>query len=255
MRDRISIKRGDKTVVLIHGFPEPIYKDTPLYRYFDNLGYSIIAPYLFSPKFKLTQTDVTEYVKKELEGRTPDVIVGVSLGGLLAPAVAREYPNARLVLVGTGPYIKIKTGGMNELIKIGKTPVFDIVYDLIEHVPTPLYALLYKMFNHPKMTPEEKLKLNEHIVKNWTSVRRVSENEDREVIDFLTSVNNTLLLKSLKNKTLIFAADNDSMMPPNLSRKMNHLIKHSRLVIGTGRIHYTVFDETDYKELGKFLLD
>jgi len=108
MRDRIDIKHGGKTAVLIHGFPEPIYKNSPLYSYFDLEGYSIIAPYLFSPGFKLTEDAVIKHIKTELNGRRPGVIVGISLGGLLAPALAKEYPDAKLVLIGTGPYIRPK---------------------------------------------------------------------------------------------------------------------------------------------------
>lgn len=253
MKDQIDIKPGGKVAVLIHGFPEPIYKDNPIYKYFDNQGYTIIAPYLFSPGFKLNQDAVVRHVKSELNGLTPNVIVGVSLGGLVAPALAKEFPMAKLILVGTGPYIKPKIKSMNGLLKIGKLPVFDYVYKAIEFIPTPLYAFFYKLFNHPKLNAAQKLELTRHIAKNWNCIQKISESEDREVIDFLTSVNNSLLLKSIKNKTLIFAADEDLLMPTVLSRKLNHLIKGSKLIVGKGKIHYTVFDETNYKDLNTFL--
>lgn len=253
MHDQEIIRPNSKTVVLVHGFPEPIYKDSPLFKYFDNLGYSIIAPYLFSTAFKLTEEDVLVHIESELKGRKPDVIVGVSMGGLVAPAIARLFPDAKLILIGTGPYIKPHLKSMDTLLKVGHTPLFDLIYDAIERVPTPLYALFYKLFNHPKLSPSQKLELNEHIVKNWSSIKGIAESEDREVIDFLITVNNTFLLKSLKNKTLIFAADSDSMMPLILSRKLNKFIKNSKLIVGKNRIHYSVFDKSDYEYLNKFL--
>jgi pimeloyl-ACP methyl ester carboxylesterase len=253
MHDHEIFRPNSKTVVLIHGFPEPIYTNNPLYRYFDKLGYTIIAPYLFSPGFRLTEEDVVRHIKSELKDRVPDVIAGVSMGGLVAPAVAQEYPEAKLILIGTGPYVKPHLKSMDTLMKIGRTRFFDLIYNAIEMVPTPLYAFFYKLFNHPKLTPSQKLQLNEHIVKNWTSIKSIAESEDREVIDFLATVNNTFLLKNLKNKTLIFAADADTLMPPALSRKLNRFVKGSKLVIGKNRIHYTVFDETDYPFLNNFL--
>ncbi len=254
MKDKFLKGKNGKTVVLIHGFPEPIYEDTPLFSYFTERGYSVIAPYLFSSEFKLSQRDVEKYIERKLHGRKPDVIVGVSMGGLLAPALARDFPSAKLILIGTGPFVKPSVGSLNFLLKIGKSHFFDAVYKIIESTPTPVYSFLYRLFNHPKMTLAQKAELEQHILENWSCVKNVSETEDREVVEFLTSVDNTTLLHSLQNKCLIFAADGDSLMPLVLARRLNLLIKNSRLVVTKGTIHYTVFSKNNYKDLDEFLL-
>ncbi len=253
-KPKIKVKNC-KTVVIVHGYPEPIYADSPLYSYFSERGYNVISPYLFSSEFKLTQEEVDKYIEGKLAGREPDVIVGVSMGGLLAPALAHDYPKSKLVLVGTGPYVRSNIESINTLLTICKSSLFDFIYKIILSTPTPVYSFIYKLFNHPKMNTSQKKELEEHIVKNWSCLKSIKESEEREVIQFLSGVDNSILLHSLKNKTLIFAADGDSMMPLKLAHKLNHLIKNSRLVINKGTIHYTVFGRDNYKDLNEFLLD
>ena len=97
---------NSKTVLLIHGYPEPIYEDSYLYSFFKDRGYNIIAPYLFTSEFKLTKEETKKFIEDKLNNKTPDVIVGVSMGGLIAPQIASDYSKAKLVLVATGPYVK-----------------------------------------------------------------------------------------------------------------------------------------------------
>ncbi len=253
VKDQITKGKNGKIAVLIHGFPEPIYPETPLYSYFARKGYTVIAPYLFNPRFKLSQKEVNRYVESELSGKKPDVVVGVSMGGLLAPALAKEYPKAELILIGTGPYIKPQSTTMNLFVKVAKSSFFDKLHKLIELTPSPVYTFLYKVFNHPPLSESEKEELAEHILKNWQCIKSVPESEDREVVDFLTTIDNSTLLHSLKNKTLIFAADGDSVMPLTLARKLNSLVKKSKLIINKGTIHYTVFGKDNYKDLDDFL--
>lgn len=252
MKDTIDIKRGGKLALLIHGYPEPIYKDNPIYQYFDERGYSIIAPYLFSPKFKLTDEEVKKYIDSELDGKKPDVIIGVSLGGLIAPYIGNEFPAAKLVLIGTGPYVRTETA-LDGLTKIGETPLSRPIFEVIKRTPTWLYSLIYNFVNHPNLSAPQRRELEAHIKKNWDCVTSIPYDEDKEVLDFLISTDNTSLLRSLKNKTLIFAGEKDVMMPVALSERLHNLIKGSELVISTERLHYSVFDDTNWKDLDIFL--
>jgi pimeloyl-ACP methyl ester carboxylesterase len=246
-------KTNQKVVVLIHGFPEPIYKSTPLYKYFENKDYQIISPYLFSSKFKLTADETVNYIVKLLDGRTPEVIVGVSLGGLLAPHLAKLYPVSKLILIATGPKIKTNIGPLNRIANIREKYLILPILSIVRHCPTWLYAQLYNLVNHPVLNEDEKIILKDHVTKNWTAIVGVSPEEDLEVLDFLTSVDNSVLLHSLKNKTLILTGDGDVMMPVLLSRRLKKLIKKSHLIINKGRLHYSVFTAADTKYFDVFL--
>lgn len=242
-----------KIAVLIHGYPEPIYKNSPLYVYFENNGYEIIAPYLFDSKFKLNPDNVTVYIKEKLKGRAPSVIVGLSLGGLLAPHLAKEFPKAKLVLMATGPKISCEVNILNEVINMKGKSVLLPLLEVAKFCPTWLYSLIYRLVNHSELSEKEKKELENHIVKNWKCITSLDLEEDLEVLDFLSHTDNTVLLHSLKNKTLIFAGDGDVMMPSILSKKLKSLIRNSKLIINSNRLHFSVFTSGDEKYLNEFL--
>lgn len=243
-------------VVLIHGYPEPISKNQPLYDYFASKEYSIISLSLLSSEFKLTQEGIMQYVKEKLEGREPDVIVGVSLGGLAAPFLAKDFPKVRLVLIATGPYIRTKIKTLNKLLTIGEASVlFSPVHWIIVRAPVWLYSLFYKLFSRPIIDPEEKRALEEHIKQNWQYLKNVSLSENKEVINFLASTDNSILLRSLKNKTLIFSGSDDNLLSYKLSLELKNLIKKSVLITTDNRMHFDIFAEAHFKVLDDFLGD
>jgi len=246
--------KNKKIVVLLHGYPEPIHQGHTLYRYFKSKNYEIISIYLFSPKFKLTQEDVRKFVSIELKGEYPDVIVGVSLGGLIAPYLAKYYPSAKLVLIATGPYIRTKITNLNKILsKLENSRFLTPVHWILLHTPISLYALLYRRLNRPIKKTKERNILETHIKQNWRHLKDIPLSEHREVIDFLVSTDNTILLKSLNNDTCIFTGIGDNMMPSELSIIMKNLIKRSEIVSCDQCLHFDVFNKDNYKHLDSFL--
>lgn len=252
--DNISKKRGSKIAVLIHGYPVSVSKDDPLYKYFDSRGYSIIALLLFNPDFKLTKEEVKADIERQLNGRKPEVIVGICFGALLAPFLAKTFPKAKLVLIAPAPFMKTKISSLNRLLALGETSaLLSPIQWIIGHTPIWLYALVYKMFIPPVTSTEEKRLLEEHIKQNWGYLRDIPPSENREVLDFIATTDNSVLLRSLTNKTLIFAQEGDTLLPFGLSLEVKNLIKGSILIKTTKRLHYAVFDESNYKQLDDFL--
>ena len=47
-------------------------------------------------------------IQCELNGTVPDVIVGISMGGLIAPHLAKDYPTTKLIMIASGPKLKTK---------------------------------------------------------------------------------------------------------------------------------------------------
>ncbi|OGM10859.1 hypothetical protein A2W13_00155 [Candidatus Woesebacteria bacterium RBG_16_36_11] len=248
------MKNNKKIVVLLHGYPEPIHKGHPLYKYFKNNNYEIVSIYLFDPKFKLTQEDVKKFVSIELKGEDPGVIVGVSLGGLIAPYLAKYYPSAKLVLIATGPYIRTKFTNINKYFsKLENSKILIPLHWLLLHTPSSLYSYFYKRLNKSITKTKERKILETHIKGNWKHLKNIPLSEHREVVDFLISTDNTLLLRSLNNKTIIFTGIGDNMMPSELSIIMKNLIKRSEIVSCDQCIHFDVFNKENYKHLDNFL--
>jgi hypothetical protein len=61
----------EKTVLILHGWPQPITKDSMYYKYFEKLGYSVVAPRLFSNEFVLNANEAKEFILKQINNPRP----------------------------------------------------------------------------------------------------------------------------------------------------------------------------------------
>jgi len=243
-----------KTVLLIHGCPEPIRQNSPLYKYFADRGYNVVAPYLFTEDLRLTGEDLKEFLEEKIGKEiSSDVIVGVSVGGLIASQLAVHYHDAKLVMVASGPYVKTKVKILNKLLLAGKPIFLSLLFKAGSFAPTWFYSLIYKTLNCPKLTEKENLKLKSHIREIRSSFKSISVGSGKEVLRYIVRTDNSQLLRSLKNKTIIFSSESDIMMPIFLSAELNELIKNSKLIVNKNRLHYDVFNEDNFKDLDDFL--
>ncbi|SRR3989344_3043342 len=90
-----------RVVLILHGWPR-IDSDSLIFKNFRRNKYTIICPYLFSDTFPFDLSGITKQVKLSLQGFNPDAIVGISLGGLILPKIARNYPKTKLIFVASG---------------------------------------------------------------------------------------------------------------------------------------------------------
>ncbi len=189
-------------------------------------------------------------VQLELRGRKPNVIIGISMGGLLAPHLAEQFPESKLVLIGTAPYFKTKIPIYNFLVHLEAHDEKLLLVRLLRLTPRWLFRFVYKFFN--KSNTLTNRDYQSRADENYNGAFRVPINKIKEVLRFVTKTNNSNLLQQISNKTIIFAGGSDSMMPVKLSEEMNSLIRNSKLII-SNRLHYDVFTKTDYRYLDEFL--
>ena len=136
-----------KTVVLLQGFPEAfLSKKTLIHSYFEDNKYRIVLPDLNSESLFDSEFVLSD-VESKLDGKSPDVIVGVSMGGLLAPVLANRYPKSKLVLVATGPYFKTKISAYNLLVALEARDKKTILIRILRLIPRGLFRFAYKNFN------------------------------------------------------------------------------------------------------------
>lgn len=100
----------------VHGFGvRRSHEYDTLRAYFEPLGYTIEAPLLFD-QTQLDDIDAKQWIAraeeplKELFKSNPRIIlIGFSMGGVIASELARRYPVERLVLIAPGfEYITVK---------------------------------------------------------------------------------------------------------------------------------------------------
>lgn len=237
--------------LIIHGYPQPIAKDHLLYDFFEQNNWEVIAPYLFTDEFVLSRENAQKYLEKELGDKKPDVIVGVSLGGLIAPLIAQNYPDSKLVLIATGAYFKPRSKMLWLVLIIKKFLGF--TYKLISLIPKRILFLFYRLVS-PLSTKDTSAKevYNLDAKRNIDFILKIPASKHKEIIDSALKIDNRQLLTTIKNKTLIFTGKNDVLMPLELSRELRTLIAGSRLVITPGQ-HFNVFTKDNLADLKAFL--
>lgn len=243
-----------KTILIIHGWPRPVDKDGPYYSYFNEWGYGVIAPEIFSTDFVLTSAEVKKFIEKQLSGEKPDVIMGVSLGGLIAPVVAQDYPDAKMILIATGPKFKPESTGFNIIVHLAKNKRLRNWLNLVKFLPTKILYRFYEIASPFRGSDGEKQIYMNDMKKNFKYILSIPIDEESRIIDFATTADNTQLLKNLKNRTLIFTGDRDILMPEFLSNELHNLLVNSQLVVNHGN-HFDIISDASFEEMRKFLSD
>lgn len=241
-----------KTALILHGWPQPILKDGVYYRNFEKWGYNVVAPWFFAEDFKLTSENAKEYIEKSLAGRSPDVIMGISMGGLFAPQVAQDYPKAKMILIATAPKAKPKNLTFNLLIALAKNKRMRNALNIVKVLPEKFLFGFYGIVNPFKGTAKEKPNYMTDMKNNFKYMLKIPVSKEAEIVDLITKIDNTELLKTLKNETLIFVGKNDSLMPQDLGDKLNDLLSNSRVIVSHGS-HWDVISEPSFLEMKKFL--
>lgn len=234
-----------KTALIIHGWPNHIEKDHPLYGLFTKLGYEVYAPYLFSGRY--SYDTVKEKILKNLK-KKPEIIAGISLGGSIAQKLAIEYPDSKLILLNSGPYLDPDNRFLfNALYYLRLS---HLVFLSIKFIPRPLLMFLYRLVL-PIMKKNYK-DYKPHMDKNINNIKKIKYNTFKDVIRYGFNFNNESILNSIKNKTLIVCGDGDIVMPSRLSKIMNKKIKDSKLLIFNTK-HHNLYNNESIKEIKKFV--
>jgi|GEM_PF-2188258 len=242
----------EKTVLILHGWPQPVTKDSMYYKYFEEKEYFIVAPQLFTKDFVLDENDAKNYIEKQLSGRKPDVIVGISLGGLLAPVFAKDYPNAKLILIATGPKLEPQATGFKMLLDVAKNKRVLSLLNVIKFLPQKVLFAFYEFINPFRGDTTQREVYKKDMKDNFKYIISIPIEEESEIVNFVSSTDNTELLKTLKNKAIIFAGHNDLIMPTNLGDDFHKLLVNSQLILSEGG-HFNVFTERNLSDLDKFL--
>jgi pimeloyl-ACP methyl ester carboxylesterase len=247
-------KKQKKTVLVLHGFPGLSQRDS-LRKYLSQSKFDVVLPDLFDINYIFDIENIIRHIDLELKGRIPDAILAFSLGGLIAPYVAVKFPKAKLVMTATGPNIQSDIGSFNYVLQKFDGNLLKFFLKIIPHIPFGIYKFAALTLNPYKSGNKEGKTKYYHVDIPDTHKMLVAHSPQKlyEIIQFVKQNNNTEILKKLRNKTLIISGANDHLMPPDLSVRLNNLIKNSKLIINKDRLHFEVFDERDFEKLDNFI--
>ena len=237
--------------LVLHGYPAPLSSLKKVADFVRNNGYTVVMPeYLTQESFEINKT--AEWIKKQLRGQKPDLIIGLSLGGLVMPHVAVNYPKAKLVFTATGERVKPSIYWLNILISLVASPVGKPIIYMLLGLPKNIvewgYVKAQKITNI-KSVKEDLTKRKKETV---AALFSMDADRHRQVIEFLRKCDNTDLISKLPNNSLIISGSKDTLMPLSRGQQLIVLLKNGRLVITEGN-HYGVMDKLAWEELRKFV--
>jgi esterase/lipase len=241
-----------KLVLVLHGFPG-LTSDDPIRKYLKSNKYQVVIPDLFNENIKFNKKDLLGLITNNLKGKKPDVIIAASLGGFIAPYVAKIFPKAKLVMLATGSRLNTKIPIYNLLVNKSNKMLIKLIVFLFNRIPVTVCIFVYKFFNPLLGDKNEELNFKQHVIEVIQLTRKILPEKIYEIAQFVRQLDNIKILKSLDNRTLIFTGDGDVMMPASLSYELERLIPKNKLLFNKNRMHHNIFDERDFSNLDKFL--
>jgi esterase/lipase len=239
-------------VLILHGWPQFEIGNYFLTKYFEDKGFITYTPNLFIDKEIFSAQNILNKILSISGGKNIDLIVGISLGGLVEPFIAKEYPKAKLIFISSGPYLKSKTKTFNYLISFANSKIGSSVLPLMIKMPNLFFRLLFKLANPFKGDKKNKKIYEKDMVSNIESIKRIPIKKEIEILKFVNETNNSDLLKKLTNKSLIFNGENDVLMGKNRGKKLNQLLHNSKLLVTDGS-HFDSFTYDNLKQIDSFL--
>ena len=247
------MKPSAKKILILHGWPQYRLESYFLTKHLKEKGYKIVYPDLFDKRFEFTLPNLLHKVNEMLNNESPDVIVGISMGGLVLPYLARQFPESKLIFVASGANIKSKSNIFNTLFKIANTTFSKKLFKLFFELPDKHLESLYRLINPFKGNVENYEIYEKDTKENIAFIKSIPIEKELEIVNFVKNTNNRLLLQGLKNETLIFSGEDDLMMPKEKGIELKKLLQNSHLIINKGE-HFNVFGKKDLKIVEDFLL-
>jgi len=175
---------------------------------------------------------------------------------LFAPSIIKDYPEAKLIMIATGPYLKPDFKIYNLILRlVKKRKVLETLDKLLKLFPEKSLLFFYKIVNrHHSNGPNDKRLSQWCAGQDIKAFLKISAGKGREIIDYATNIDNQIILGTIRNKTLILGGENDILMPLALSEKLKDLLIDSSLVVTAGE-HFNVFNKEGLLKIEKFLAE
>ena len=241
-----------KVTLILHGWPQSDLSEHPLYLHLIKSGYEVLVIDLFNSEIVLTPENVVGKVGFLLKNRNLDAIFGISIGGLLLPHVARRYPQAKLVFIASGSYFRPNVVLFRSAIDLLQRKKLFTIASFVLHLPNWLIEFIYQKLNPYQGDEQERIEYLKDMIKNIRLIKGIPNQKEWDIVRFVSRVDNTEILKTLKNESLIINGKHDLLMPQEAGELLHKYLVNSKLIITEGE-YFNVFGEKNLKQVDEFL--
>lgn len=239
-----------KVALILHGWPGPHTAGYSLRQLLINANYRLIIPNLFdTTPLPYTVDKMIANIYSSLGKQKPDLIIGISMGGLLLPHLAKNFPQAKLVFIASGAKLQ-PIGLAKVLFSLLASPFGLPLIKLIYRLPSSLITWIYM---HSRITQGgDRYKALADMQKNLSEVKKYPPDNHASLMQCLAKLDNTQLISALPNRSLIFAGNKDIFFPPEISSQLHQSLTDSQ-IIWTPRPHFCVFGKEELLKLKYFI--
>lgn len=239
-----------RVALILHGWPGPNTAGFSLCQLLKSNGYQLIIPKLMAiPSLPYTMEKMVNIITTALNDRKPNIIIGISMGGLLLPHIAKDYSKAKLIFIASGTKLK-PIGTANLYFTLLKSVIGRQLITFSYCLPEKLIAQIYLLGRITQGGNKQEALLD--LRENLNATKKYPPENHHSLINCLVKVDNTKLVSSLPNQTLIFAGTKDVFFPPEISNQLHPLLIN-RDVVWTARPHFCVFGKKELPHVEKFI--
>lgn len=241
-----------KYALIVHGWPQTVTKSHPLIPILKQKGYEIIAPNMFELK-KIDFDTTISLLKKSIKSKNVKVMVGISMGGLLLPHLLQDKSDCKGVFIASSIKFYPDMNLTRWLIK----------YKLINYIPDPslffkiipksILNLIWSVISPFKGNSVEKKEYETDRDTNFSVMAKLSKNKCQQIFDLVVSIDNSQLIKKLKNPILFVSGRNDSLMPYQHIADIQSELKNSRLFLTNNTGHFGVLNRESLQKISEFI--
>ncbi len=241
-----------KVALILHGWPRKDIKERFLLNFLQKNDYEVFTPNLYVVDKGMKVEGLVRYITSQLKGKKPDLIVGISMGGLILPHIAERYPSAKLIFIATSAFLKPQS----RLMKIGFRLLRYKFFRKIVVNFGNLASIRLLMFLHKVLSPSARGRGRDTSIKdlrnNLKEIKCRSFTKHLALYDLICRIDNTDILKKLKNTSLIFNGSDDRIMPLFGGEYISNLLHNCTYIVNKAK-HFNVFKKQDLDEVGSFL--
>ncbi|HLE48930.1 MAG TPA: alpha/beta fold hydrolase [Patescibacteria group bacterium] len=243
-----------KTALILHGWPQTELNQHFLIKFLKKEGYDVLTPSLYFNLKDLNIKNSTNVIINGLEGKKPDLIIGISMGGLILPRVAVKYPNAKLIFIASGVHFKPNLLLANLGIMVFRVKLFrKVLIRIGDNIPIEILEKLYRIFN-PYTGDKDREIYEEDLKLNLIEMKKHPFEKHLALLDLIENIDNREILPNIKNRSLIFNGKNDLLMPRKGGEHLRELLENSKFIVNEGG-HFCVFNKKDLSTIKEFLIN